>query len=147
MPCRKSGWRTSLLENARGALKRAGCTLHHDQASAVRRVGFLRDKAGVSFLASPGIAVSPLLPRGPAWRRLHAMGRLHGVAVPPRPDLSRGNHFKRHVQCPWKSKARLRSGRQPCAQRGTKGRWLPKKSEYAPQVRSIKKGQQNKNKV
>ena len=81
------------LENARGALKRAGNTLHHGQASAVRRAGFLGDKAGVGFLISPGIAVSPLLPRGPAWRRLHAMARIHGVAVPPHPGLPRGIHL------------------------------------------------------
>ena len=81
------------LENARGALKRAGFSLHHGQAAAVHRAGFLGDKAGVGFLASPGVAVSPLFPRGPAWRRLHAMARLHGVAVPPRPGLPRGLHL------------------------------------------------------
>ena len=81
------------LENARGALKRLGYTLHHGQAAAVHRAGFLGDKAGVGFLASPGVAVSPLLPRGPAWRRLHAMARLHGITVAPRAGLPRGLHL------------------------------------------------------
>ena len=64
---------------ASSALRRLGHTLHHGAAAAVRRVGGHGDRAGVGILAMPGVAVSPLVAQGPAWRRLHAMARVHGI--------------------------------------------------------------------
>ena len=78
------------LETARGALKREGYVLHHGQASTVHRAGGHGDRCGVGVLAASGVAVSPLMPQGAAWRRLHAMQRVHAVQVPPRPGLSLG---------------------------------------------------------
>lgn len=78
------------LEHARSALRRQEYTLHHGAASSAVRAGGHADTAGVGFLAMPGIAVSPLPPRGAAWRRLHAMARLHGAVFPPRPGLPLG---------------------------------------------------------
>ena len=78
------------LENASSSLRRSGFTLHHGAAPAARRRGGHGDRAGVGILAMPGVAVSPLPPQEPAWRRLHAMARLHGILVPRRPALPLG---------------------------------------------------------
>ena len=78
------------LENTSSALRRLGHTLHHGAAAAVHRSGGHGDRAGVGILAMPGIAVSPLVAQGPAWRRLHAMARIHGIFVPARPGLPLG---------------------------------------------------------
>ena len=47
------------------------------------------DACGVGFLAKQGL-VFPVVPAGAAWRRLHAMSRLHAVRVAPRPGLPHG---------------------------------------------------------
>ena len=44
----------------------------------------------MGFVVQEGQAVMPVLPKGAAWRWLHAQGRLHGVRVPPREGLPRG---------------------------------------------------------
>ena len=71
------------LENVRASLKRRGYVLHHGHPVPVRR-DFHGDSCVVGVLASPGVVVAPLLPQGAAWRRLHAMARVHAVLVPPR---------------------------------------------------------------
>ena len=78
------------LENASKFLRQQDHILHHGAAPSARRAGGHGVSAGVGLLAMPGIAVSPLPPQGAAWRRLHAMARLHGVIFPPRPGLSLG---------------------------------------------------------
>ena len=78
------------LENVRSSLRRQQYTLHHGAAAAARTVGGYGDSAGVGLLAMPGVAVSPLPPQCAAWRRLHAMARLHGVFFPRRPGLPLG---------------------------------------------------------
>ena len=78
------------LENARGSVQRLGYTLHHGLAAAEHRAGGYGDRCGVGILASPGVAVSPLMPQGGPWRRLHAMSRVHAVFVPPRAGLAGG---------------------------------------------------------
>ena len=78
------------LENARGSLKRMGYVLHHGHSVPAHRAGGHGDSCGVGILASPGVAVSPLMPHGAAWKRLHAMARVHAVMVPPRPGLAAG---------------------------------------------------------
>ena len=75
------------VESVRSSLKRLGFTLHHGHAVSEDRGGH---SGGVGVLASPGVAVAPLLPQGAAWRRLHAMARVHAVQVPPRPGLPLG---------------------------------------------------------
>ena len=81
---------TTDLENKRATLKQLGYVLHHGHAAPVHRAGGHADSCGVGFLASPGVAVSPLMPQGAAWKRLHAMARVHAVQVPPRPGLASG---------------------------------------------------------
>jgi len=75
------------VESVRSSLKRLGFTLHHGHAVSEDHGGH---SGGVGVLASPGVAVAPLLPQGAAWRRLHAMARVHAVQVPPRPGLPLG---------------------------------------------------------
>ena len=90
------------LENARSSLKRAGYTLHHGRPVAVQRVGGHGDSCGVGVLAMPGVAVSPVLPVGAAWRRLHAMARVHAVLVPPRPGTRWCGAWRRGgLRHPW----------------------------------------------
>ena len=78
------------LERARGAARGHGYTLHHGPPVPATRAGLHGDACGVGLLAAPGVAVSPLPPQGPAWRRLHDSYRLHGVCIPPRSGLPRG---------------------------------------------------------
>ena len=72
------------------SLKCTGFTLHHGWAVPARRVGGHGASCGVGVLAGDGVAVSPLPPEGPAWKRLFAMSRVHGVFVRPRPSLPQG---------------------------------------------------------
>ena len=78
------------LENVRSGLRRVGYTLHHGAAVSCGRGAGAGARGGVGLLASPGVALSPLPPLEPAYRRLHAMGRLHGVLLPPRDSLPLG---------------------------------------------------------
>ena len=77
-------------ENVRAALRRDGYVFHPGHAVAVHRAGGRGDNCGVGYLASPGVAVTPIMPQGAAWRRLHAMARDHAVHVPPRIRLAVG---------------------------------------------------------
>ena len=78
------------IENVRAALRRDGYVFHPGHAVTPHRAGGRGDSCGVGFLASPGVAVSPIMPQGAAWRRLHAMARVHAVQVPPRTGLPAG---------------------------------------------------------
>jgi len=78
------------LEHVKTSLRRTGYTLHHGHPVEVRTTGGYGDSCGVGVLASPGVAVSPLLPQGAAWRRLYAMSRVHAVQVPAREGLPLG---------------------------------------------------------
>ena len=44
-------------------------------------------------MAREGAALAPVHPIGAAWRRLHALGRLHAVQLMPRPGMPRGIWF------------------------------------------------------
>ena len=78
------------LECAQGTARRIGLHLHHGHPVPATAGAIYGRSCGVGFLAKQGVAVSSVLPSGPAWRRLHAMGRLHAVQVAPRPGLPRG---------------------------------------------------------
>ena len=45
---------------------------------------------GVGFLTMEGVAVQPILPQGAAWRRLHALRRVHAVRLMPSRGLPLG---------------------------------------------------------
>ena len=48
------------------------------------------NRCGVGVLTAPGVAVTPLHPRGEPWSSLNQQARLTAVEIPPRPDLPRG---------------------------------------------------------
>ena len=76
-----------LLECAHGTCRNLGLHLHHGHPvppSAQRVYG---RSCGVGFVARQGVALIPVPPTGSAWRRLHAMSRLHALRLPPRPSL------------------------------------------------------------
>lgn len=78
------------LECAHGTARNLGLHLHHGHPVPPTYRGVYGRSCGVGFVARRGVAVSPVVPVGAAWRRLHAMGRVHAVRVPPRPGLPRG---------------------------------------------------------
>ena len=78
------------LESARGSLRRRGWSLDHGHPVPATGAGIHGDHCGVAFLTAPGVALSPLHPRGAAWHRLHALARLHAAEIPPREGLPRG---------------------------------------------------------
>ena len=96
------------LEAAKGALRRRGWSLHHGHPVPATRVGIYGEQCGVAFLSAPGVAVAPLFPRGPSWRRLHAMARVHAVEIPPRAGLPRGLRLF-SVYAPLKRDAELKA--------------------------------------
>ena len=78
------------LEWANGTARRLGLQLYHGHpVPTAAREAFGRS-CGVGFLSRQGVALAPVLPVGGAWRRLHALGRLHAVRVEPRLGLPRG---------------------------------------------------------
>ena len=78
------------LEWARGTAKRLGLHLYHGHPVPASAQAVYGRSCGVGFVARQGVAVSVVGPAGAAWRRLHAMGRLHGVRLEPRAGLPRG---------------------------------------------------------
>ena len=78
------------LERARSQAQTLGLQLHHGRP--VRPVGSSDHgkSCGVGFVAAPGVALSPVVPVGAAWRMLHALCRLHAVSLPPRSGLPHG---------------------------------------------------------
>ena len=78
------------LQWAHATMRTVGSHLHHGHP--VRAVGqdtFGRS-CGVGFVAQAGVALTPVLPVGAAWRWLHLLGRVHAVRVAPRLGLPRG---------------------------------------------------------
>ena len=78
------------LERARTTAHNLGLHLHHGRPVPRSGTSEHGKSCGVGFLAAKGVALSPVLPSGTAWRQLHATSRLHAVRVPPRPDLPKG---------------------------------------------------------
>ena len=78
------------LEWAHTSARNLGLHLHHGRPVQTARGETFGRSCGVGFVTMQGIAVSPVLPVGSAWRLLHALGRLHAVRLPPRAGLPRG---------------------------------------------------------
>ena len=81
------------LQAAHTTARRAGLQLHHGRPSAPLAHSEHSKSCGVGFVSRTGVAVTPALPSCPSWRRLHAMRRLHGVRLAPRPGLPLGVLF------------------------------------------------------
>ena len=80
-----------MLERSMAAAHRHhGLRLHHGRPVPPSEGGLFGRRCGVGFVAAPGVALVPAPPRGAPWRMLHAMYRLHGVQIPPRPGLPLG---------------------------------------------------------
>ena len=67
-----------------------GLHLHHGRPAQAAARSDHGKSCGVGFLARHGIALSTVVPACPAWRRLHAMRRLHGARLASRPGLPHG---------------------------------------------------------
>eukprot|EP00667_Euglena_gracilis_P019095 EG_transcript_20417 len=78
------------LEHATSSARRVGLHLHHGRPAVPLPHSEHSRSSGVGFLCREGVPVALALPPCPAWRRLDAMRRLHGVRLAPRPDLPRG---------------------------------------------------------
>ena len=72
------------------SLKSADFHLHHGNPVKAVSEGTFGRSCGVGFVAASGVALSRVLPVGPAWRWLQSVGRLHVVQLPPRRGLPRG---------------------------------------------------------
>ena len=75
---------------AHSTARKADLVLHHGLPVPPVANSEHGKSCGVGFVVRKGIAVVPALPGCPAWRRLHAMRRLHGIRIAPRSDLPRG---------------------------------------------------------
>ena len=73
------------LECAHGTCRNLGLRLHHGHPVPPIAQQVYGRSCGVGFVARQGVAVSSAPPIGAAWRRLHALGRLHEVRWPPSP--------------------------------------------------------------
>ena len=78
------------LEVAHTTVRQAGLHLHHGRPVAPLRHSEHGRSCGVGFLCRSGIPVLPAPPCCPAWRRLVALRRLHGIRLAPRPGLPHG---------------------------------------------------------
>ena len=78
------------LKCARSSCQALGIHFHHGHPVPAVAKQFYGHSCGVGFVTAAGAAVSQVLPAGAAWRRLHAMQRLHAVQLAPRPGLPRG---------------------------------------------------------
>ena len=78
------------LERARTTAHNLGLHLHHGRPVPRSGTSEHGKSCGVGFLAAKGVALSPVLPSGTAWRQLHATSRLHAVRVPPVLTFPRG---------------------------------------------------------
>lgn len=78
------------LEVARKTARNAGMSLHHGRPAAPSRNSEHGRSCGVGFLVREGVPILPAVPGCPAWRRLEAMRRLHGVRLAPREGLPLG---------------------------------------------------------
>ena len=78
------------LEVAHTSARNAGLRLQHGHPVPRSGPSEHARSRGVGFLCKEGIASVPFLPSCPAWRRLHAMCRLHGIQLSPRRSLPHG---------------------------------------------------------
>ena len=78
------------LEKAHTTAAHHHLHLHHGRPSQPLARSVHGRSCGVGFLARRGLALSLARPVGPAWRLLHAMGRLHAVRLGPFPTLPHG---------------------------------------------------------
>ena len=78
------------LERARASAHSFGLTLHHGRPVPPVTSSAHGKSCGVGFLAGPGVALSPAIPAGAAWRMLHSLHRLHAIRLPPRRGLPSG---------------------------------------------------------
>ena len=78
------------LEWAHGTAKALGLHLHHGHCVPEVAQGVFGRSCGVGFLCKHGLALASVVPKGAAWRRLHAQGRLHAVRLEKRVGLPQG---------------------------------------------------------
>ena len=78
------------LEHVHTSAHALGLHLHHGRPVTTARGEYFGRSCGVGFVTMRGIAITPALPVGAAWRQLHALGRLHAVRLAPRPALPCG---------------------------------------------------------
>ena len=78
------------LSWAHGTSRQLGLHLHHGYPVQPVIQDLHGRSCGVGFLAKQGLALARTLPRGAAWRRLYAQGRLHAVRLEKRADLPHG---------------------------------------------------------
>ena len=78
------------VEWARTTAASFGMHFHHGRPAAPIGNSPHGKSCGVGFVACNGTPLSPLLPKGAAWRALHAMRRLTAVQLSPRPGLPHG---------------------------------------------------------
>lgn len=78
------------LEWAHGTSRNLGLSLHHGHPVPPVARGMYGRSCGVGFVSRLGVALTPVVPVGAAWRRLHAMARLHAVRIPPGPVCPMG---------------------------------------------------------
>ena len=78
------------LETAHTTARVRGLRLHHGRPAVPTPGGTWGRACGVGFLAVEAVALQVVLPHGAAWRRLHAIRRVHAVRLAPRPGLPRG---------------------------------------------------------
>ena len=72
------------LERAHVTARQAGLHLHHGRPAVPMPHSEHGRSCGGGFLCQQGLSVMPAIPTCPAWRRLAAMRRLHGVKLAPR---------------------------------------------------------------
>ena len=78
------------LEWAHTTARHLGLHLHHGRAAVPMANSPHGRSCGVGFVATSGVALSPVLPLGSPWRMLHSVRRLHAVQLPPRLGLPHG---------------------------------------------------------
>ena len=78
------------LEWAHTTARHLGLHLHHGRAAVPMANSPHGRSCGVGFVATSGVALSPVLPLGSPSRMLHSVRRLHAVQLPPRLGLPHG---------------------------------------------------------
>jgi endonuclease/exonuclease/phosphatase family metal-dependent hydrolase len=79
------------LHRAQSVMAGQGWKLHHGIAVMERAGSIVGASCGTGFLVAPGRALTSLDPTAGAWRRLHAMGRIHVVRIP---DADGSGHLR-----------------------------------------------------
>ena len=78
------------LETAHTTARMRALRLHHGRPAVPTPGGTWGRACGVGFLAAEAVALQAVLPKGTAWRRLHAMRRVHTVRLAASPGLPLG---------------------------------------------------------